>query len=154
MSHRLMIRSVLVAALALTATSGAVAGPYADDMAKCLVSSTTPEDRTLLMKWVFSALTLHPDLASLSVISDEQRDEMTKGAAELYQRLLLVSCRPATELALKNEGSKTIEYAFQILGEVAARGLFSDPHVGEGMSNLGKYFDQEKMKELISPSPE
>jgi hypothetical protein len=27
----------------------AVAGPFADDMAKCLVNSTSPEDRTLLI---------------------------------------------------------------------------------------------------------
>jgi len=50
--------------------SPAVAGPYSDDLAKCLVRSTTPEDKTLLVQWMFATMALqrelfaHPDVAA------------------------------------------------------------------------------------------
>jgi hypothetical protein len=36
-------------------TSMAAAGPYSDDLAKCLVKSTTKEDRVSLIRWLFAA---------------------------------------------------------------------------------------------------
>ena len=40
--------------------------------------------------------------------------------------------------------------AFQILGQVAARGLFTDPHVTDQMQALQKYVDQSKLKSLLA----
>lgn len=134
-----------------SASEGVFAGPYADDMAKCLVNSTSPEDRTLLVKWIFSAISLHPDLASMSSISTQRRDELTKGAGALFQRLLLESCRSETQAAFQNEGPQTLQYGFQILGQVAVRGLMTDPHVLEGMKGLGKSMDEKKLKALLAP---
>jgi hypothetical protein len=122
-------------------------------MAKCLVKSASPEDRTLLVKWIFSAISLHPDLASMSAISTQQRDALTKSAGALFQRLLLESCQSETQQAVQNEGPQTIQYAFQILGQVATRGLMTDPHVLEGMKSLGKGLDEERLKTLLTPGP-
>jgi hypothetical protein len=119
-------------------------------MAKCLVKSASAEDRTLLVKWMFSAMSLHPDLASMSSISTQQRDVLAESAGGLFQRLLLESCRPETQAAVQNEGLQTIQYAFQILGQVAVRGLMTDPHVLEGMKSLGKGLDEEKLKALFT----
>src|SRR5258708_5845826 len=102
-------------------------------MAKCLVKAATPDDRTLLVKWIFSTMTLHPDLSSMSSVSPQQRETLSKDAGALFQRLLTESCRSETQQAVQNEGAQTIQYAFQILGQVATRGLFTDPHVVEGM---------------------
>jgi hypothetical protein len=146
-----LVVSTFLVALICAAPKSAVAGPFGDDMAKCLVKSTSPEDRTLLVRWIFSAIALHPDLTSLAAISTQQRDEITKKAGALFQRLLLESCKAETQQAVQNEGSLTIQYAFQILGQAATRGLFSDPHVAEGMKDLAKNIDEEKLKALISP---
>jgi hypothetical protein len=132
----------------------AVAGPFADDMARCLVNSASTEDRTVLVKWIFSVITLHPDLTGLSSISPAQRDEISKKAGALFQRLLLETCRSQTQKALQNEGPQTIEYAFNILGQVASRGLFTDPHVVGGLKDLAKYMDEEKLKSLTTAVPE
>jgi hypothetical protein len=151
-----MKRSIVGAALLplLCAPKLAAAGPFADDMAKCLVNSTSPEDRTQLVKWIFSVIALHPDLAAMSSISPKQRGEISKNAGALFQRLLLVSCRSQTQQALKNEGTQTIQYAFQVLGQVATRGLFTDSHVMEGTKDLAKYVDEEKLKSLTAAAPE
>ncbi len=129
----------------------ASAGPYADDMAKCLVKSASPEDRTVLVKWIFSAIALHPDLASMAVIPAKQREEITSSAGALFQRLLLVSCRAETQAAVQNEGQAAIQYAFSILGQVATRGLLTDPHVVAGLQDLSKGLDEEKLKSLLQP---
>jgi hypothetical protein len=135
------------------ATHRASAGPYADDMAKCLVKATSPEDRALLVKWVYGVMSLHPDLAALSAIQAPQRDALTKSAGALYQRLLIESCKSETQQAVQNEGPQTLEYAFQILGQVAMRGIMSDPQVLEGVKGLGKAVDQDKIKAVLTPSP-
>jgi hypothetical protein len=144
------LAGALLAVLTCLASAQVAAGPYADDMAKCLVKSASPEDRTLLVKWIFSAMTLHPDLASMSAITTQQRDALTKSAGALFQRLLLEACRPETQQAIQNEGPQTIQYAFQVLGQVATRGLFMDPHVLEGMKGLSKDLDEGKLKALLS----
>lgn len=147
----LILASGVCLAAFLCSSEPVSAGPYADDMAKCLVKSASPEDRTLLVKWIFSAMSLHPDLASMSSITLQQRDALTKGAGALFQRLLLESCHSETQAAIQNEGPQTIQYAFQILGQVATRGLLTDPHVLEGMKSLDKGLDQEKIKALLNP---
>jgi hypothetical protein len=97
-------------------------------------------------------MSLHPDLASMSSISPQQRDTLSKGAAALFQRLLLESGRSETQVAVQNEGPQTIQYGFQILGQVATRGLMTDPHVLEGMKSLAQGLDEEKLKALLTPS--
>ena len=126
----------------------ALAGPFGDDMAKCLVNSTSPEDRTLLVKWIFSVMASHPDLSAMSSVSVKQRDDLTKNAGALFQRLLTETCRSQTQQAIQNEGPQTIQYAFQVLGQVATMGLFSDPHVADNMKGLARYVDEEKIKAL------
>jgi hypothetical protein len=40
--------------------------------------------------------------------------------------------------AVQNEGPQTIACAFQILGEVAMRGIMAEPHVSQSIQALGK----------------
>lgn len=130
----------------------AIAGPYADDMAKCLVSSTSEVDRADLMRWMFSAMALHPDLASMATISGQQRDAITDKASKLFSRLMFDSCKSQVQEAVRNEGTQTIYYAFQILGQVAMRGMMTDPHVAQALQGLGKGIDPAKMKALLGPA--
>jgi len=51
---------------------------------------------------------------------------------------------------VQNEGPQTIAYAFQILGEVAMRGIMAEPHVSQSIQALGKSIDQAKLKALIA----
>jgi hypothetical protein len=128
----------------------AVAGPYADDMAKCLVKATSTEDRGIFMRWLFAAMSLHPEVASMAAVSPQQRDDLNKRTGALIQRLLTESCRSETLQAVRYEGPATIQYAFQVFGQAAAGDLFSDPRVAAGMKDLAKYVDQEKLKQLAT----
>jgi len=128
----------------------ATAGPFADDMAKCLVRSTSEADRTELMRWMFAAMSQHPGIASLSSVSDKMRNELNVKTGQLFTRLLATDCKSETTLALKNEGPQTIGSAFEVLGQVAARGLFADPHVVDAMQAVAKAIDESKLKELTA----
>lgn len=144
---RTIARSFLVT-LSMLASMHAVAGPYGDDMAKCLVKAASPDDRTVFIRWLFASIALHPDVASMATISAKQRDDFNKGAGALFQRLLTESCRSETKQAIRFEGPATIQYAFQVFGQAAAGNLFANPTVAAGMKDLAKYIDQDKIKVL------
>jgi hypothetical protein len=135
--------------LALLATQSATAGPYSDEMAKCLVTSTSEADKNFLVKWIFAAASLHPAVKSISSISDSQRNELNVKTAKLFERLLTESCKAQVQQAVKYEGPSTIEAAFQVLGQVAGRGLFSDPDVAGYVAELGKHVDPKKMESVL-----
>jgi hypothetical protein len=51
----------------------AFAGPYTDDLSKCLVKATSADDQIIFMQWMFSAISLHPTVSGLTTITAEQR---------------------------------------------------------------------------------
>jgi hypothetical protein len=135
--------------LALMVSQSALAGPYSDEMAKCLVTSTSEADKNFLVKWMFAAAALHPAVKSISSVTDAQRNELNIKTAKLFERLLTESCKTQVQQAIKYEGQSTIESAFQVLGQVAARGLFSDPSVAGFIAQLGKHIDPKKMESVL-----
>ena len=66
----------LVAAAALSSTVWA--GPYADDLSKCLVKSTSAEDKSTLVQWMFAMSSLHPDVKKLSTVTPAKRTELNQ----------------------------------------------------------------------------
>ena len=135
--------------LVLLSSHSVFAGPYSDEMAKCLVTSTSEADKNFLVKWIFAAASLHPAVKSISSISEAQRNELNVKTAKMFERLLTESCKSQVQTAIKYEGQSTIESAFQVLGQVAARGLFSDPSVNGFIAQLGNHIDKQKMESVI-----
>ena len=132
----------------------ALAGPYADDMAKCLVKQTGTEERAAIMKWMFAAMSLHPDVASMAKIDAASRSSINSTVGALFQRLLVDSCRAETKQAVKYEGALAIQTAFSVLGQVAMQELMTNPNVSAGLGELEKYLDQKVIAELGTPDPE
>ena len=128
----------------------ATAGPYTNDLTKCIVESTTTDDRTALLNWIFTAASLHPALSSIASVSQEHMDKANKRTADLFMKLLTDTCRQQAKKAIQYEGQLAIQTSFQILGQVAAKELFSSPEVAAGMSELDKHIDEKKLKSLLS----
>lgn len=138
------------ALLALVLGAGsAQAGPYSDDLAKCLVQSTTSADKNDLVKWMFVTAALHPAVKSVASVTDEERSRSNKETALMIQRLLTESCRTQTQQAIKYEGRSALQTGFQLLGQVAAREMFSDPGVSSGLADLGRHFDKQKLEAAL-----
>jgi hypothetical protein len=138
----------LAAVAAVCAPGLAHAGVYTDEMSKCLVRSATPQDQSDLVVWVFSAMSAHPSVKTYASVTEPQRIEITRKASGLMERLLVVSCRKETVEALKYEGSSAIEQSFGVLGQVAMRGLMSDPSVAQNLATLSEYVDASKFEAL------
>lgn len=127
----------------------AQAGVYTDDFSKCLVSSASADDQMALVQWIFSAMALHPGVKQYANISDAGRAAIDKKASALFSRLVTVDCHSQAVAALKYEGTSSLEAAFKVLGEVATRGIFSDPAVEKGMNGLASGLDMDALKKLF-----
>jgi hypothetical protein len=133
----------------LLATSVALAGPYTDDLAKCLVDSTTAQDRVTLVRWMFIAFAAHPSVASLTTIQPADVDKANAEFGNITMRLLTESCREKTKTAVKFEGLISIQASFQTLGQVAGFELGNSPEVQARMAGIQTQVDSSRIKALL-----
>lgn len=152
---KINIKQVLVyALLALTFISSntALSGPYSDDLSKCLVKSTSNEDKNNLVKWIFTMMASHPDLKPLATVSDLQKNESNKAVAKIFENLLTASCKSEMQLAQKYEGQSAIQTAFEMLGKVSVGELFANEKVNTEMAGFVQFIPKEKLESIfISP---
>lgn len=144
------LATALAALGLLSAAPSASAGVYADDMARCLIKSSSADDQIVLVRWMFSTMTLHPAVGDLANISDQQRQEMSNKAAALFERLITVDCHAESVAALKYEGVAAFGSSFNTLGQIAARGLMTDPHVTQALSGLGAVVNGDRLRALMA----
>jgi hypothetical protein len=143
---------LVVVLLVLAVAPRAWAGPYGDSLGKCLVSSTTAAEKTTLVRWMFAMMALHPDVEKSSAVTPDQRAEISKEMARLFERLVTQTCLKETREAVRYEGAQTIETSFSLLGQVAARELFAHPKVVAGMAEFSKYLDEKKIEAAAQPA--
>ena len=124
------------------------AGPFGDDMAKCLVTSTSNRDRTKLLKWMFRVYGDHPEVSYMVDLSDREKKVIDKDVAQIFTRLLSEDCIDETKKALDYEGDNVMYNAFQILGQVAAQGFNGNPDVMKSINKFVELIDYEKLDYL------
>lgn len=145
---RTLWRAAAAFALAAGATVPAAAGPFADELGRCLTAAVTPEDKAALGRWVFANSALHPDLAAVSAVTAAQRDGYNRAAAAVLQRLVTENCRKATQDALRGEGPGALQPAFTALGQSAMQELLNHPNVGRGFADTARHLDPARLLEL------
>jgi hypothetical protein len=146
-----MRRLVLAVAscLALWTPAAAQAGVYADDLSKCLVASSSPDDQKVFILWMFSALGSHPDVKGYMTMTDAQRKSINQNTGRLFERLVTVDCRKEGVAALKYEGNSAMEAAFSVFGQVATRGLLTNPEVTKSLSGMAQAIDMAKINVML-----
>ena len=145
MTTERLIRTALVTGLFLFAAApSALAGPYADALGKCLVGATTAAEKTTLVRWMFSIMSLHPDVQTSSAVTPHQRIAIAKQTAQLVERLLTESCGKEAREAIRYEGVSTVDSSFALLGQVAGRELLANPKVEEGLAEFIAPVNREK----------
>ena len=133
----------------LTLSPATFAGEYSDALSNCLLSSTTEEGKLSLVKWMFTAMALHPAVAELADVSMSAREQANREMAELLIDLLGTRCFNETRLALSNEGAFALQSSFTVLGQVAATNLFTDPNVAAGLASLETYINAEDLERSL-----
>ena len=124
------------------------AGPFGDEMAKCLVTSTTKRDRTKLIKWIFRVYGDHPEVSYMIDLSDREKNAIDKDVANIFTRLLSEDCIDETKKALDYEGDNVMFNAFQILGQTAAQGFNNNPDVMKSINKFVELINYEKLDYL------
>ena len=130
------------------------AGVYGDALGKCLVSSSSDQDKQELMEWIFSAISLHPPISPYADISPEKREAIDRNMAKLVERLVGDTCRKEAAEALKYEGPEAFGLAFQLLGQVAGQQIYASPAVSVGAARFHQYLDLEALQKKLEVAPE
>lgn len=147
---RRFLMPLLAAASMAAPVSAAHAGVYGDDLSKCLVQSATPADQQALIVWFFAAIGAHPSVSSFVTLTDAQRAESNKRGAQLFMRLTTADCRAQSVAVLKYEGAAAFGQSFNILGQVAVRGIMNAPEVAREMESFATYADAKKFEQLAT----
>lgn len=141
-------------AIATVAMAGSAvparAGLYQDDLSRCIIAGAKPEDRTVLLRWVFAAMASNPKIKDMAQVSPERATGLSKDAALLIQRLMLTDCHKQTVDAIKYEGAGAIQQAFGTLGQIAMADLMREDSTSAYMSDLGNHLDKARWAELMA----
>jgi hypothetical protein len=139
----------IIAGIVLFISANGEAGVYSDDLSRCLVESSTSSDKLVLVKWMFTAMSLHPAVKSIASVSAKQLDDSNKETSELFIKLITETCKGQTIKAITYEGAEAIQSSFTVFGQVAAKELFSNPDVAAGMAGLEKYMDAKQLQKTL-----
>jgi hypothetical protein len=115
----------------------------------CLTDNTSGKDRKAFVKWVFIAMSKHPEIASLSAVSLEVEDESNKTVGALITRLMVDDCGKELSAMIEDQGAGSISKAFEVFGRVAMTELMTDPEVNASMSRINKYTDDAKIQKSL-----
>ena len=124
------------------------AGPFGDEMARCLVTSTNKRDKAKLVKWVLKVYGEHPAVYNMVDLSDREKKVIDKDIADVFTRLLSEDCVDETKKALDYEGDNVMFTAFQALGQVAAQGFNVNPIVERNINKFTEFIEYEKLDYL------
>ena len=124
------------------------AGPFGDEVARCLVTSTNNRDKTKLVKWIFRVYGDHPEVSYMVDLSDSEKKVIDKDVAHIFTRLLSEDCIDETKKALDYEGDNVMFTAFQTLGQVAAQGFNVNPSVERSINKFTELIEYEKLDYL------
>lgn len=144
--------SALILSLSVLVTPAAFAASPSDALGTCFVDNTTGKDRKELARWIFMAVTAHPDIRELSAATEEQIVQSNKNMAILVTRLLTENCT-AEVRAARNEGggaNTNMFQAFKSLGEVAMQELMGNRNVAKSVGDYVQYLDKKKIEGVLS----
>lgn len=149
-----MKTKLLLASVLLALSPAAHAGAFSDTLSVCLVKSTTDKEKTLLVRWIFAAVSRNPDVKDLVHVPKDEEEKLNREVAQLFMTLMTERCASETTDAVKYEGDAAISAGFQALGQVAGQGLMNDPEVSAFASGLAAYLDKDQLEKLgrqVSP---
>jgi hypothetical protein len=126
------------------------AGEYADALSQCLVDRTSDQDKSNLVRWIFASAAQNPDVSDIAKITQDQRSQMNKEVAGLFERLLTKDCKSEFRDVKENEGSDhPLATGFAMLISVAMKGLIDDPSVSKALGSIDSDLHRDKINEVL-----
>lgn len=125
------------------------AGVYSDDLGKCLVNTTTKNERQQLVKVIFAGIAKHPSTSYMADISTVQEDEFMRQFASIFTDLMTERCVEQARLAIRYEGLQAIENSFELLGKIAVQDLMTHPAINAYFEGMATYIDENALNALV-----
>jgi len=125
------------------------ASSESEALGKCLGDFTNGKERKELARWVFIAMTSHPELQSVSAVKDADRVEANQEMAALVTRLISEQCVAQTKAVIKSDGKEGFVAAFKMLGELAMAEIMGNKEVIKSISGYTKFLDQKKLDSVF-----
>lgn len=138
-------RGLFIGATLLGASQIALAGSTVDQLSNCLMKSTTPTDKTVVLQWTFVALGNHPDLKAFSNVTATQKEALDKNLATVLQRILVEQCSAQTKAVIQTEGLQAVGDSFQELGSITGEEILKTPEIKQQLNGVLKYVDLNKL---------
>jgi len=143
-----LLKTIVLLLAALTVTPS-FASSDSEALSQCFADNTTGKDRKDLARWVFVAMSVHPEIRDISNVTPKVIDDASKVVGALFTRLLTQSCQKEVRAAMQSGGSSApLQEAGRVLGELAMKELMADRNVAASFSVLNKYVDMDKLNAL------
>jgi hypothetical protein len=144
-----LAHTVLALSAALTCVPS-VAGPALEDLKACIGDHTSGKDRKDLAVWLFSAMSVHPSMKTLSPVPPAAREQADKSAARIMSRIFSQDCVSQAVATVKAEGPNSLHLAGQTLGALAMQELMTDKGVSEALGGISKHVDMTKFERAMA----
>lgn len=144
-------KQVAAALLACACAVPSWGGPASDALASCLADSTTGRDRKELARWLFVAITAHPEMRELSNATPAMHAETSQAFGRIFTRLITEDCTREARSAVKSEGSEALGKGFESLGRLAMQELTAHPDVRSAISQIDRFVDRRKVESALRP---
>lgn len=102
-----------------------------------------------MARWVYVGMSSHPEIQSLSNVTDEHRVELDKKIADIFTKLITDSCPKQAKKVIEQDGIVGFQSAFGTIGQLAMQELMTNPNVSASFTNYTKYMDQNKFKSIF-----
>ncbi len=134
---------------ALFFASALHASPSTDALARCLSDSTSGKDRKDLAKWIYLAMSAHPEIGIFGKAGPKEVEEVQRNMGVLFTRLVAEQCAPEMNTVSQSEGMEGFKIAFENLGRLAMQELMSNQDVNVSLSGFTRYIDKAKVERAI-----
>jgi hypothetical protein len=145
------ILTILFFFFAILAQQVAFASPQSDALGACLKDNTSGKDRKELARWMFIAMSAHPEIRALTTATEATRTEADQRMAALVTRLLTENCPAQMRAAIEKGSNQGMVDAFKSLGEVAMMELMSNPDVSASIGGYTQFIDKKKFDAVFAP---
>ncbi len=126
------------------------AGPFTDDFSRCIISKTTSQEKTDLVKWIYVTISFHPQLAEMSNLSSNDVEMANIRIADYMTNIFAYKCNEELIEAIKFEGEDSVIKTFELLGEIAISEIMRDEGVAMASEFFTQYLDENILAEALN----
>lgn len=126
----------------------------AEALSTCVTGSASDADKQVLVRWLFAALSVHPDLVPMARIAPAQHETIDRDMAALAQRLITEDCVTHVRALSVGQIQQSFQVAFEALGRQAGLSAMSHPAVEAANAKMADYLDDAAFERIFTrPAP-